>query len=343
MTEPEQRSSSRKWLLRAAKLAILVVVLWFVRRSFAGAWSQLQSQELSFRWGWIGLSVVLYTLGLFPCGVFWYQSLRALGQRPTFFRAIRAYYIGHLGKYVPGKAMVVILRAGLVRGPEVKASAAAVCVFLETLTYLAVGAFWAAGYMAIYLQEQTVYLIGAVLMMIVAGLPTLPPIFVRLARLARVGKSDPETAAELDRLGMKTLGSGWGLMTLGWFIQGVCYWTILKGLGVDTTNLLGELPCCTACVSLATVIGFVVLVAPGGLLVREAALASLTGPYLAGLTVSPELVAWSSAAVLRLVSLAAESTVALVLYLAGLRTVGKNRETAGPSSPQSEPSQNAGD
>ena len=45
------------------------------------------------------------------------RTLRVLGQSVSLPLALRAYYIGQLGKYVPGKALVVILRAGLVRGP----------------------------------------------------------------------------------------------------------------------------------------------------------------------------------------------------------------------------------
>ena len=45
--------------------------------------------------------------------MFWYRLLRQLGQRPTALAAVRAYYIGHLGKYLPGKACALLLRATL--------------------------------------------------------------------------------------------------------------------------------------------------------------------------------------------------------------------------------------
>jgi len=46
-------------------------------------------------------------------------------------------------KYVPGKALVVILRAGLIRSRRVNAVVAAISVFYETLTMMAVGSFLA--------------------------------------------------------------------------------------------------------------------------------------------------------------------------------------------------------
>ena len=85
---------------------------------------------------WLAASGGLYLLGTLCCGVFWHRTLRALGQPVSLPQALRAYYIGQLGKYVPGKAMVVILRAGLVRGQGSIPALAAVSVFLETLTMM---------------------------------------------------------------------------------------------------------------------------------------------------------------------------------------------------------------
>ncbi len=73
---------------------------------------------------------------------------------------LRAYYIGHLGKYVPGKAMVVILRTVMVRGHRVDAAVAAVSVFFETLTMMAVGAFMAAGILAVRLRKERDVVLG---------------------------------------------------------------------------------------------------------------------------------------------------------------------------------------
>ncbi len=142
----------------------------------------------------------LYIAALFPAAVFWFVALRSLGQHPGFGETVRAYYIGHLGKYVPGKAMVVVLRAGLIGSHRVNVGVAAASVFLETLTWLAVGSFFAAMYLAFQFRGHVLYVLLAVGMMLLAGLPTLPPVFRRLARLARVGRSDPSIQEKLGRL-----------------------------------------------------------------------------------------------------------------------------------------------
>ncbi len=56
------------------------------------------------------------------------------------FRNMLAFFASQLGKYVPGKAMVVVIRTDMVRGDQVKTAPAAASVFVETLTWLFVGA-----------------------------------------------------------------------------------------------------------------------------------------------------------------------------------------------------------
>jgi hypothetical protein len=254
--------------------------------------------------------------------VFWYFALRRLGQDAGFGEAIRAYYVGHLGKYVPGKAMVVVLRTGMIAGNRVHAGIAAASVFLETLTWLAVGSFWAAAYLAIslsLLRGQHLAFWGAIGLMVLAGLPTFPPVFKRLARLAGIGRSDPVVAEKVNRLDYRVLLLGWLGMGIGWTIMGLSYWATLRGMGVPGADVLQELPRFTASVALATVMGFMVLLVPGGLVVREAALVGLILPYLTDVVAEPELVAWISVALFRVVSVVSEVLISGILYVGGMR------------------------
>ena len=50
------------------------------------------------------------------------------------------YYAGNLGKYVPGKAMVVLLRTGGLRRFCCPAHVAIMSIFIETLLSMAVAA-----------------------------------------------------------------------------------------------------------------------------------------------------------------------------------------------------------
>jgi glycosyltransferase 2 family protein len=310
---PQQRR--RNWPLLAVKLLIVAVVVWFIRRTIADAWRELENHALRFDFWWLAAAGGLYLLGSLFCGIFWYRALRAMGQEVGFWKALRAFYIGHLGKYVPGKAMVVILRAGMIHGPGVDAPLAVVSVFFETLTMMAVGALLSAGIVAVWFREQPLLLWASIGMMAVAGLPTLPPVFRQLVRIVNLGKLSPAQLARLDGLGSGTVVLGWVLNVVGWTILGLSYWAVLRALGAGDENPFERLHLYTAAVSLATVVGFLSFV-PSGAVVREAALTQAAKLMLPQIGDSVALVA---AVLLRLAWLAAELTAAGVLYLGSLK------------------------
>ncbi|QDV43127.1 hypothetical protein Enr13x_29810 [Stieleria neptunia] len=158
----------------------------------ASARSQVP-EVLNLAWGKIGLAAVFYGLGLIPGGVVLYEGTRVLGYRVRIQDVLSAQVVGHLGKYVPGKAMVVVIRAGRLRGVGVPVVAGSIAVFLETLTMMAVGAAVAGGLIFLLPVPRWIAwcaLCGGVL----ATLPTLPPV---LKRLVNKVAPKPQTPPDL--------------------------------------------------------------------------------------------------------------------------------------------------
>ncbi len=299
----------RKRLLLAAKLLVFGLVVWFVRGTLEDAWRQLGEHEWTLHPWWLLAACGLYLLGLLPAGVFWWRILRVCGQDARLSEILRAYYIGHLGKYVPGKAMVVILRAGLIHGRRVDPGLAAASVFAETLTMMAVGAGLAAAVLAVYVREEQGLFWGAIGLAVASLIPTIPPVFRRLARWAGVGRSRPEVRESLQKLGYATLLSGWIGMVLVWCLLGLSLWATIRSLGVDSLGPWEHFTGYVAAVSLAMVAGFLSLI-PGGLGVRDVVLLRMTArllPLSAG-------EAALAAVMLRLVWLMSEIAISVILY-----------------------------
>jgi hypothetical protein len=319
----------------ALKVLVIALVAWFVGAKLLDAWRKLSEHAEKYPLHvdpvWLALSGGFYLLALLPAWFFWLRVLRALGQDAQPGETLRAYYIGHLGKYVPGKAMVVILRTGLVRSHRVDTTVAAVSVFVETLTMISVGSFLAAAYLALhptaYLGVQSyggqlLVVAGAVCLMAVAGLPTFPPIFRRVIRLPGIARRNPAVAEKLDQLRYRTLLLGWALMAVCWFLMGLSLWATLRAMGIEGLDPIGELFRYTAGVALATVAGFMVLFIPAGLGVRDVMLAEFLTPHLRDVAGLPgSLVgqmAFVAAGILRLVWLVSELVVSGILYAVGL-------------------------
>ena len=308
------RAGRRRWLATAVKVLIVLVVLWFIRRFVADAWAQLSQHQIHISFAWLALAGGFYLAGTFPLPCFGTGACGPWVRRCGWPMPYRAYYIGHLGKHVPGKAMVVIIRASLIRGPGVNGTLAVASVFLETLTMMAVGALIAGGIVAVWLRESPKIAIVAASLAVVAGLPTLPPIFRRLVRLAGVlCWLTPPVSDKLDRLGWRTMASGWILNAIGWAVLGLSYWAVLEGLGLARGSLIGHFYVYVASVSFATVSGFVSMV-PGGIAVREAALTELTRLMIPTIGGGMALV---STILLRFVWFVSELAISGMLYAVG--------------------------
>ncbi|MCE9606940.1 MAG: YbhN family protein [Planctomycetia bacterium] len=323
---------AKRRIITVAKLALLAVVAWFIHGALLHGWESLQENirtgrwsPAELRWSWLALAAALYSLGQLPCGIFWGRILAGLGQRVPTSAVVRAFYIGHLGKYVPGKAMVVVMRTSMLVVHGAKPALAAVSVFYETFTMMAVGAMVSAVVIVLKYPERTDWLWGSLAMVGITGLPTIPPVFEQIVRRLRSGKGDEATAShELRRIGLATFLSGWGLMTVAWIMMGLSIWATARGAGFTSgRSLAEEWTIGTIAAALSVVIGFLSFI-PGGFGVRDGVLFSVLG-WIYG-----NAAAMVTAILVRLVWLVAELAVSIILYQ--LRT-----KAAAPP-PSSEPS-----
>jgi hypothetical protein len=303
----------RLWGLPAVKLLIALLMAAFIAHSVFKSWAELASRDWTLRPAWLLVCGLLYLAGLLPCGVFWQSVLWAMGQRPRLGNTLAAYFIGHLGKYVPGKALVVVLRTGLIRGPAVDTAVAAVSVIYESLTMMAVGSCLAAVVLLGWHPGQRLFGWLSLAMLFATVLPTLPPVFRRLARWGGLERRSAAAAQQLTPPSFGRLALGWVGIAAGWVCMGLSLWAALRALDArgpagHPPDPLAGLPVYTAAVALATVAGFVSLI-PGGMLVRESVLLALLTP-LAG---APN--ALVVAVLLRLVSIVAELLAAGTMYV----------------------------
>lgn len=283
-------------------IAVVVALAWTIKRAVA----DLQAQPISIAeiaWGKLIAAVLVYILTMLFSWSFWHRVLHALGQRPKWQRSLRAFLISQLGKYVPGKAMVVILRTDLVCDEQVKVAPAAASVFVETLTWIFVGAAIASMLIVFQFNEFRSLQIAALFMMLVSGIVTWPPCFNWIASKLTRGRTSGVTYG----VDFSTMVFGWILLTAGWCINGFSLWLVVDSL--PGTNLqIGHFPVVLAAVTLATVGGFVSLL-PGGLGVRELVMIPLLGSQFGATN------ALIAAILIRFVWLTAEFSSSGIIYL----------------------------
>jgi hypothetical protein len=336
------RSNSTRWL-PWAKALITIAILGFIGRQFYRDLSSESGKELwtrSFGFGWLAIAGVVYLGGLACSLAFWCSLLRRLKQDPSIGSATRAYYIGQLGKYVPGKAWALFLRVALVRSPRVRGGVALAASFYEVLTTMAGGALLAAVVFAtsgdrvggdlralwqlIRLEEPAepgvsggAFLGLSLALAALMGVLVLPPVFNRLVR--RVASPFDLGPDAVPPIGWAALLQGLLLTSVCWFLFGLSLFAVLRGIGGDAVAWSWQSWWRDAGgVALAYVSGFVILLIPSGLGIREFFLRLFLIQTIASRIPMTEGAARATASlavlVLRLVWTSAEVAFAALLY-----------------------------
>ena len=126
------RASSLVGLLLGGTALALVV------RTLSREWDQAEAHLREARPGWLLAAVVLAALGMASIGVVWGRVLAQLGVVVGVARVVAWYFVGELGKYLPGGVWPVVGRGELARRGGVPRTRAYTSVALSLgMLYLA--------------------------------------------------------------------------------------------------------------------------------------------------------------------------------------------------------------
>lgn len=270
------------------------------------------------QWSHLALAGGCYFASLLPAAIFWRLCLLALGNSPSPWRAIRAFLIGGVGKYVPGKAAVVFLRTILVKGRHCTAASAGVAVFIETLTAMGVGGFLAAIIVGILFREHWVIALLSACLAAGVILPTIPRVTRLVAKAIRLQRLSGDIHARLEGWNTSLIARGWLLETVNWILQSLSVWLCLCALPESFFQSPDQLaaahrfsdafPLMLVSTAISTVIGFLLLI-PAGLGVRELVVSGMLAPVIG----APAATIVSVLS--RLIMIIVDVLTAVVLYL----------------------------
>ncbi len=302
---------TRRWLARLAKLALLLALIAALRVTLLGALADLENPDYRqhlprLQPAWLAVAGLFYLFSLAPGAIFYSRVLVACGQ-PAGWAAVRAFYISQIGKYVPGKAMVLVLRSGLLAGRGVDATISIAAAFIETLTAMAAGSLMAVVALAPSARQYPQAILAGTAMLGLTGVAAQPALFAMIAVRLGLKRFHPAALDSLRSIRGNTLLLGWAMTGFGWWLQGLSLWAVLRSLDLGSANPTTHWPLHTAAVALGAVTGFLTMI-PGGLIGRELVLTQLMAPEYGP---APAALA---ALLTRLVSLVSEAVIAAVFY-----------------------------
>jgi uncharacterized membrane protein YbhN (UPF0104 family) len=264
------------------------------------------------------------------CGFLaWRAVLADLGSQVALSAGMRIFFVGQLGKYLPGAVWPLLAQVRLGRDHQVprRASAATVLIIMA----ISVGTGLLVALLSLPALDPDAF--GRYRWVWVAAplvaLAIWPPLLNRsLARLLRLLRREP--MPKPLSLGGIARSVGWSLAM--WLLYGAHLWALLAaGTGADPNLLLGSVGAFAG----AWAIGFLLVLAPAGIGAREVALVVLLGATV------PQPAALVAAVVSRLLMTGCDLVLGLAAMALGrarpARTVsrggiGRSDPRAGPSS-----------
>lgn len=306
------RSSWRNPRVRAAVgWAIALVLLGAIGVRLVRDWEQVRAAGVTLETGPLAVSVVVLAVYMVARSLLWHMLTLMLHTGIAAGRAVTAWLVSQLGKYLPGKVflyagrVLFYVRDGRPAGPvtlafSVELVATFAASILTVLLALATGLLADVG--------EYRWLFAGVLVALIAMVH--PAVLTSVVRLvARVLRRDPFPVPLTYAQSVGFIG----LYTLGWGVFGVAFYFLVRSMyPVEPTSILAL----AAAFSVASMAGMLAVVVPSGLGVREAVLVLFLS------SVMPVPVAILVSLVARVWFTGVEVAAAGVAYLVGGRDGG---------------------
>lgn len=259
----------------AVRVAFVLVAVALGAYAVADQWSQVRSGFADFGAGAIIGSFALVLVSLAASMQVWRSLLTAAGSRVPVAPASRIFFVGQVGKYLPGAVWPVLAQMELGQAQRIPRRRSATVAIVTMLVSLAAGLLTAAVAAVAGLTGSVTGGYGwaflAVPVLLVALHPrVLNPVIDRLLRLAhRPPQEKPLTARAIGAATLWSVGY--------WALNGVAVWVLTARLGASDGRafLLA-----TGGFAFAWCAGFLVVLAPAGAGVREVVLVASLSPVL---------------------------------------------------------------
>ena len=308
-------SSHRRGLFRALRTIVAAAVVglsfYYLGTSIATGAAEADFKVLRSHWPLVLLCGLLTEVAVLLGALSYHLVLRGIGSPLGLGRSARIHLLSNLAKYIPGYAWQYVGKAYLSKQEQVTLRNAGAAVVLElgfvvgTGLLVGVGTFTPRWPWAASLEIPPAYQIVAALLVVMALLAS-PEVLRRVASLARE-KGKAKWAIDVER---QPLWAAMGVISLGWALFGVAFFYLARAFHPIPVE---DLRTCIFSLVGSFLFSFAVPLVPGGIGIREGAMAYLLSPIM------PRPLASLVAIVMRLVLVVCEGLGALIVWLVAWR------------------------
>ncbi len=261
---------SLKSVRRIIGFSIVFLLFFFMAKSLYQNWNKIPFEKIRFNYYYLAISFIPL-LFCFPIGAFaWKYILNNLGEKIFFRRAAGIIAISQLGKYLPGKIWFAVGRIYLAKVGGICGSKTLVSLLLETgmlfISSLILFLISAIGITNLAIPHL---LILSAIITIIGLVGLYPTIFSKILNffLSLFRRKKIEIYFPYGRILLLLIIYG-----IAWLLYGLGFYLLINSFYPVAFSSLLYL---TAVYAISWNIGFIILISPAGLGVREGVLSSL--------------------------------------------------------------------
>jgi len=272
------QTPGKRWIGRLAKTALWLLIACFLYRYLKRNWTLLDFRQIAIPAGALSLAFVLLAVGNLLHGILWAPLLRQVsGVKMPLLSSWRISALCWMGRYIPGKIWAMAGKVYLSSPDKNQSAGITLAVFLEAVLQNLAGVLLAALMLA-FCGDIAPHLAWALDWAPILALGVLiglhPRIFVPVSNLILGLLRQPKIEHGLRYSRMMLVVGGYTLANLFWAGGFAAVAMSIGGLPP------GVLPYLLAIYPLAWAAGFIVLMAPAGLGVRDSLLMAGLSPLL---------------------------------------------------------------
>jgi uncharacterized membrane protein YbhN (UPF0104 family) len=269
---PPPTTSRRRAQVASTALGVVLalVAAVFVGRALVRDRQEIGDALAGASLGWLAVAGVLAVVGMTAIAVPWRRAIQLLGDDMPTGQAVRRYFVGEIGKYVPGGVWPILGRGELAVRWGLRRPAAYGSVLLSLFALYLAAMFVVVGGLPALLGGDDGTGPVAILALLPVGLVVLHPRVLH----ALIGLVERVSGRAVG-LAIPSWRSSVALVARylpAWLAIGGATWAVARSL--DPSASLAEVG--TAAV-LSWLVGFVRVPVPGGVGVREAAFGAAAG------------------------------------------------------------------
>ncbi len=268
------RAGFRARVVGLARPVVAVLVFAAIGYAIATEWSGVRGALHTLDWQSVALSFAAVLAGTITSLLAWRSLLASEGHPLPITTAARIFFVGQLGKYLPGSVFSIVLqmelgkRAGVPRARAFTTSLA--WVGLSLSTGLCVGLI-GIPVLASTGDHKAWALLAALPIAVTAS---TPPVLTRLVNLLLHLLRKPPLPRPLTWTGVARAAA---YLTATWTLFGLHLWLLANALGAPGWNGITR---CIGGFALAMAAGVLFIIVPSGAGVREAIIVAALTPVM---------------------------------------------------------------